>query len=84
MFVIASAPTKRSLGAVNGLSQTVVSIARAVGPAMSTSLYSLSVERNLLGGYAVYIILFVCSSLALLLAMQLPHKLWEEHQDGHH
>lgn len=78
MFITASAPNKRSLGATNGLSQTTVSIARAIGPAMSTSLFSVSVEHNLLGGYAVYAILFGFSCLAILLAMQLPLEMWEE------
>jgi len=81
MFVTASAPNKRSLGAVNGLSQTTVSVARAIGPAMATSLFSLSVDQNLLGGYAVYAILFVFSCLAMLLAVQLPHDIWEESDD---
>ncbi|KAF8220944.1 MFS general substrate transporter [Tricholoma matsutake] len=79
IFIMASAPTKRSLGAVNGLSQTTVSVARALGPALTTSMFSLSVEHNLLGGHGVYAILFLFSSFALLLAVQLPHKLWEEH-----
>jgi MFS family permease len=81
MFVTASAPNKRSLGAVNGLSQTTVSVARALGPAVSTSLFSLSVEQNLLGGHAVYFILFIFSCLALLLAIQLPHEMWKKHDD---
>lgn len=79
MYITASAPSKRSLGAINGLSQTTVSFARAVGPAMSTSLFSLSVEHKILGGYAVYAILFVFSGLALLLAARLPHEMWEEY-----
>ncbi|KAJ7690108.1 hypothetical protein B0H17DRAFT_1290721 [Mycena rosella] len=49
MFVTASAP-KSSRGTANGLSQTSVALARAIGPAMSTSLFSLSVQHNLLGG----------------------------------
>ncbi|KAF8637897.1 hypothetical protein AX17_002520 [Amanita inopinata Kibby_2008] len=69
---------KNALGATNGLAQTMVSISRAIGPALSTSLFSLSVEKNLLGGYAVYAILFMCSCLALLLAMRMPSKIWEE------
>ncbi|KAF6743819.1 major facilitator superfamily transporter [Ephemerocybe angulata] len=78
MFVTASAPNKRSLGATNGLSQTTVSAARAIGPALSTSLYSFSIEYNVLGGYGVYAVLATLSLGALLLAVQLPHKLWGE------
>lgn len=78
MYVTASAPNKRSLGATNGLSQTTVSAARAIGPAMSTSLYSFSIEYNILGGYGVYAFLATLSIGALLLSLQLPHKLWNE------
>ncbi|PFH51071.1 hypothetical protein AMATHDRAFT_143366 [Amanita thiersii Skay4041] len=78
MYVTASAPNRRSLGATNGLSQTTVSIFRAIGPALATSMFSFSVEKDLLGGYAVYLVLFVCSCLAIPLAMLLPEQVWEE------
>ncbi|KAJ2934959.1 hypothetical protein H1R20_g2101, partial [Candolleomyces eurysporus] len=81
MYVTASAPNKRSLGATNGLSQTTASVARAIGPALSTSLYSFSIQYNILGGYAVYAVLAGLSAGALLLAIQLPHRLWGE--DSH-
>ncbi|KAJ7667205.1 major facilitator superfamily domain-containing protein [Mycena rosella] len=64
MLVTASAP-KSSRGTVNGLSQTSVALARAIGPAMSTSLFSLSVQHHLLGGYMVYLVYFLLSILAL-------------------
>jgi MFS family permease len=82
MYVTASAPNKHSLGATNGLSQTSVSIARAIGPALATSLYSVSVEHNLLGGYAVYVILFILSCLGILLALRLPDQVWPEAEDS--
>ncbi len=78
MFITASAPNKASLGATNGLSQTVVSITRAIGPAFATSLFSLSVEKNILGGYGVYALFFILSILALFLAVQLPKEMWED------
>jgi predicted membrane protein len=81
IYITASAPSKRSLGAVNGLSQTTVSTVRAIAPALATSLFSLSVERNILGGYAVYAILLVLSVFGLLLATQLPHEMWKEHNE---
>jgi MFS family permease len=81
MYITASAPSKRSLGAINGLSQTTVSFARAVGPALSTSLFSLSVEHDILEGYAVYAVFFIFSGLALVLAAKLPLEMWEEHDD---
>ncbi|KAF8875925.1 major facilitator superfamily domain-containing protein [Infundibulicybe gibba] len=81
LYVTASSPNKRSLGATNGLSQMGVSLARAIGPVLATSLFSLSVERNMLGGYAVYAILFCISCLAISLAVLLPEKVWEERDD---
>ena len=80
MFVTASAPNKRSLGATNGLSQMTVSIARAIGPAMSTSLFSFSVENNIFGGFGVYVVFVILSVLALRLATRLPSKIWEENE----
>ncbi|KAG6906075.1 hypothetical protein DXG01_016039 [Tephrocybe rancida] len=83
MFVTSSSPNKHSLGATNGLAQTTVSFARAVGPAMATSLFSLSVEDNLLGGYGVYALFFVLSCLAVWLASCLPREMWPEDSSDH-
>ncbi|KAJ7728465.1 major facilitator superfamily domain-containing protein [Mycena metata] len=77
MFLTVAAPAS-SRGTVNGLAQTVVSAAKAFGPALATSLFSLSVEKNLLNGYAVYAILIGISLLALVVGNQLPAEVWEE------
>ncbi|KAF5327245.1 hypothetical protein D9619_004764 [Psilocybe cf. subviscida] len=76
IYVTESAPTRRSLCATNGLAQTTVSTARAIGPAISTSLFSLSIQHNIMGGYGVYFIMTAFIMLALLLAVQLPEKMW--------
>ncbi|KIM84964.1 hypothetical protein PILCRDRAFT_779480 [Piloderma croceum F 1598] len=76
IYITSAAPNKRSLGATNGMGQTVVSILRAIGPAMSSSLFALSLEHNLMGGYAVYFVLVVISGIALLLAVRLPREPW--------
>jgi hypothetical protein len=81
MFITTSAPNKRSLGATNGLSQMTVSIARATGPALSTSLFSFSVENNIFGGLGVYVVFAILSVLALLLATYLPTELWEQQSE---
>ena len=80
MFVTASVP-KSSRGTANGLAQTSASLARAIGPAMGTSMFSLSVQYNLLGGYFVYVVFMTVSALALVLAAQLPEEVWEERDD---
>ncbi|KAJ3568780.1 hypothetical protein NP233_g5485 [Leucocoprinus birnbaumii] len=78
IFVTASAPDQRSLGATNGLSQTTVSISRALGPALSTSLFSFSVEHEVLGGYGVYVLMTAFALLALALASLLPPRVWDD------
>ncbi|KAJ7910235.1 major facilitator superfamily domain-containing protein, partial [Mycena leptocephala] len=77
IYVRSAAPSKHSLGATNGIAQTCISIVRAIGPVASTSLFSLSLERNLLGGWLVYVIMVIISALALLGSAYLPTKLWE-------
>ncbi|KAI0740955.1 MFS general substrate transporter [Earliella scabrosa] len=76
ILLSSSAPGKRSLGAVNGFAQLVGSVVRAIGPAVSTSLFATSLERNWLGGYAVYPILIVFSSALFLVSVHLPHRMW--------
>ncbi|KAG8701681.1 hypothetical protein FRC08_003963 [Ceratobasidium sp. 394] len=57
IFVTSAAPSKSTLGTLNGISQTTISVIRAVGPATATSLFALSVDRQLLGGWFVYAVL---------------------------
>ena len=80
VFLTAAAPNRRSLGAIHGLSQTIISIASFIAPALSTSLFSFSVERNLLGGYGVYAVFSFLSCFSVWVAMRLPHDVrsaWE-------
>ncbi|KAF7364336.1 Efflux pump azaL [Mycena sanguinolenta] len=79
MFLLASAP-KTSRGAVNGLGQTSVSVARAIGPVLATSLFSLSVHHNLLCGHAVYVVFSAISLGAITLTTRLPVTVWEEEE----
>ncbi|KAF8207042.1 major facilitator superfamily transporter [Mycena galopus ATCC 62051] len=80
LFVTSSAP-KSSRGTVNGLSQTSVAFARAIAPALATSLFSLSVQHNLFGGYMVYFVFVVLSAFAVILAGRLPDEVWDDVDD---
>ena len=80
IFITSSTPNPHSLGATNGLAQTTVSIARAIGPALSTSLFSFSLEKNILGGFGVYVALATLSVFAVYLATRLPPKPWDENE----
>ncbi|KAG1872313.1 MFS general substrate transporter [Suillus subalutaceus] len=75
LIITASAPTKNVLGAINGLGQTSAAVARAVGPALTTSLFAVSKEHNLLGGNAVFVILIVLAGGFRWLASQLPDEI---------
>lgn len=77
IYITSASPNKRSLGATNGFAQTVISVVRTIGPAMSTSLFALTTERHILGGYGVYIILMIITAGSLLVAAHLPHGAWK-------
>ncbi|KAG8847042.1 hypothetical protein FRB96_001692 [Tulasnella sp. 330] len=57
IMVKAAAPNKQSLGATFGLSQSVACIARAAGPAFVSSLFAFSVNRQVLGGQLVWLVM---------------------------
>ena len=72
MFITRAAPNKQSLGSVNGLAQSLTSIARAIGPALSTSLFAFSKEYNVLGGNLVYVVLAILATILVSLSHRLP------------
>ena len=78
MYIGAASPNKASLGATNGIAQTIVSVMRAVGPAAVNSAYSLSIEENIMGGYFAYWVMVAMVGLALWVGYLLPKKLWKE------
>jgi len=77
MFVSSAAPNKRSLGAMNGIAQTVVSTQRAVGPAAAASLFAFSLRSNILGGQFAYVVLLALAGVGLYVAFQLPRDTWK-------
>ncbi|KAG6872736.1 hypothetical protein C0995_007057 [Termitomyces sp. Mi166 len=65
IFIAAASPNRASIGATNGLSQMTVSVMRAIGPAATNSLFSLSIEKNYLSGHLVYYVLIAVALMAL-------------------
>lgn len=80
MYVSTAAPNKRSLGATNGVAQTIVSIQRTVGPAAAASLFAFSLENNILRGNFVYVVLLAIVWVGLGVAVQLPKNMWKHHK----
>ncbi|KAF4597574.1 hypothetical protein EYR40_008036 [Pleurotus pulmonarius] len=78
LFIIAAVPGQNSLATVNGLTQMVSSIMRSLAPSIASSLFSLSVEHNLLGGYLVYLIIVLTIMVGLYAASRLPDKIEDE------
>jgi len=76
IYISASSPNRASLGATNGLAQLLVSIMRAIGPAASTSLFSLSFSEGNLGGGMVYLVLLGISLVAVVFGTTLPKQAW--------
>jgi hypothetical protein len=77
MYISAASPNRASLGATNGIAQLLVSIARAIGPAAATSLFSLSLADGYMRGGMVYIVLLGISLVAVSLGTTLPHQVWQ-------
>ncbi|KAH9958361.1 MFS general substrate transporter [Lactifluus volemus] len=77
MYVCSAAPNRRSLGATNGLAQTVVSIQRTVAPAAAASLFAFSVQNDILGGYFTYVVLLAAVCGSMFFAVQLPKTTWK-------
>lgn len=76
IYINASAPNRASIGATNGLAQTVVSVTRAIGPALVNTAYSLSIERQFLGGNMVYWLMVAMTWIAIGVGFVLPRRLW--------
>ncbi|KAI6110539.1 MFS general substrate transporter [Pisolithus croceorrhizus] len=82
MYITTSAPGRRSLGAINGIAQTTASIVRAIGPASATSMFAYSLQHELLGGYAVYLVMIAFTVATMKLASALPEEVGEWEQNA--
>lgn len=58
--------------------QTVGSLMKVVGPAITNTLFAVSVEKHYLGGNLVYIFLLFIIIVSLTTASLLPRELWNK------
>ncbi|KIJ19141.1 hypothetical protein PAXINDRAFT_109683 [Paxillus involutus ATCC 200175] len=72
MYITATAPNQRSLGALNGLAETTASIVRVIGPASATSLFAYSIQHSFMGGYGVYVVIILMVITSAPLCAMLP------------
>jgi hypothetical protein len=75
IFIMDAAPSPDNVGSVNGLAQMVSTTLRSVAPSFASSLFSLSVTHNLVGGYMGYLVLVGVTLGALRCSLLLPHRL---------
>lgn len=68
-----AAPNRRSLGAINGWSQAVSSLMRAIGPGTSSALFALSVDKHVLNGQLIWIVISALSVVNALAALMLKN-----------
>ncbi|KAJ7599424.1 member of major facilitator superfamily multidrug-resistance, DHA1 sub-family [Mycena floridula] len=66
--------SRASLGATNGLCQMTVSVFRTIGPALTNSLFSLSIQHHYMGGWMVYYVLLLVVAISLGVAALLPRR----------
>ncbi|KAF5333678.1 hypothetical protein D9611_002661 [Ephemerocybe angulata] len=59
ILVIQICPHKLLMGSATGMAQMAASGTRAFAPAVASSLFSISIQRNWAGGYAVYYMIMV-------------------------
>ncbi|KAF7369821.1 MFS domain-containing protein [Mycena venus] len=82
IFIMDAAPSRASLGSVNGLAQMVGTVLRSVAPSFSSSLFALSAEhREIVGGNLVFIVLVVATLGAVRFSLLLPRKLRSESKE---
>jgi len=74
IYLTAASPNRASLGATNGLAQVLVSITRAIGPVVATSLFSLSLAEGYLGSWMVYLVLMGISMVSIAFGFALPRQ----------
>jgi len=77
IFISSAVPSKRSLGAANGVGQTMASALSMVGDASANWLFAFSITNNVLGGNFVYVVLLVLVCLGVYTASRLPRQKWE-------
>ncbi|KAN0136118.1 MFS general substrate transporter [Lactarius tabidus] len=80
MYISSAVPNQRSLGATNGIAQTMIAIQRAIGPAAAASLFAFSLENNILGGNFAYVVVLATVWIGLRIAVQLPENTWKHEQ----
>ncbi|KZT32312.1 MFS general substrate transporter [Sistotremastrum suecicum HHB10207 ss-3] len=72
IFLTSAAPTRDSIGSTVGLGQTFAAISRSIGPSLAGALFAVSIEKSILGGDFVYLVLVCIVLVSLVGTLYLP------------
>lgn len=72
ILIVQSATSRLLLGATNGLAQMAGSAARGLAPALTSSLFSMTLEYHLAGDFLVYIVISSIALLAAAISFRIP------------
>ncbi|KAG5644659.1 hypothetical protein DXG03_008041 [Asterophora parasitica] len=75
LFILDAAPGNAALGAVNGLSQMMSSVVRTMAPTIASSLFSISLQQKIVGGYMVYCVIIGIVLAGWSMSLLLPPTL---------
>ncbi|KAJ1311352.1 hypothetical protein OPQ81_009845 [Rhizoctonia solani] len=80
-----ASPSAEALSLINGISQISIVLPQAISPALANSLFAVSVDKHLLGGNLVWVLLFVFTCLGFLHSLTLREHEddWRTKQDEH-
>ncbi|KAG2017569.1 major facilitator superfamily transporter [Coprinopsis cinerea AmutBmut pab1-1] len=73
VLVVQSTPNPGLLGSANGVAQMVTSGMRSFAPAVASSLFAVSIARNLVGGCMVYVVLVLMVLAGMRVTRSLPN-----------
>ncbi|KAJ7575491.1 major facilitator superfamily multidrug-resistance, DHA1 sub-family [Mycena floridula] len=75
VLLVDSAPSKAALAGTNSLGQIVACCLRSFAPSIASSLFSVSLQYNLLQGYFVYAVILANVLIGMRVALRLPGKM---------
>ena len=72
VLVVQNATSQETMGSTNGLAQMANSGVRGLAPYLSSSLFSVTLQRRLLGGFLVYIVYAASMAGSIWTSLALP------------
>jgi len=72
LLIVEAAGGREYVTSANSIGQMVANFSRATAPVIASSLYAVSVGKDLLGGYLVWVVQLAVLFIALRVTFMLP------------